>query len=49
MSDNPADDGPEVPDEESPRGFLADALSPVVDPDVEADRPSVGGEPPEQT
>jgi hypothetical protein len=46
MSDVPADDGPEVPDEETPREFLADALSPVVDPDVEADRPSAEGESP---
>ncbi|WP_267275125.1 hypothetical protein [Arthrobacter sp. CDRTa11] len=47
MSENPAEDDPPVRDDESPREFLADALSPVVDPDVEADRPSAPGEPSE--
>jgi hypothetical protein len=46
MSDVPADEGPQepdqkrAPDEKNPREFLADALSPVVDPDIQADRPS---------
>jgi hypothetical protein len=37
MSDIPADKGPAPDDDESARGFLADALSPVVDPDFVRD------------
>jgi hypothetical protein len=36
MSDVPADEGPEPDENENPREFLADALSPVVDPDYDA-------------
>jgi hypothetical protein len=36
MSDVPADEGPESDENENPREFLADALSPVVDPDYDA-------------
>jgi hypothetical protein len=36
MSDIPADEGPEPEENENPREFLADALSPVVDPDYDS-------------
>ncbi|WP_211878921.1 hypothetical protein [Pseudarthrobacter albicanus] len=36
MSDVPADEGPESDGDENPRDFLADALSPVVDPDYDS-------------
>lgn len=36
MSDIPADEGPEPEETENPREFLADALSPVVDPDYDS-------------
>jgi hypothetical protein len=49
MSDIPADDAPQLPDEEDPRQLLADTLSPVVDPDLEADRPSSPAEGDEET
>jgi hypothetical protein len=36
MSDVPADEGPESDSNENARDFLADALSPVVDPDYDS-------------
>lgn len=36
MSDVPADEGPEPGGTENARDFLADALSPVVDPDYDS-------------
>ena len=36
MSDLPAEEGPEPEENEDPREFLADALSPVVDPDYDS-------------
>lgn len=51
-SDIPADEGPESDENEKPRDFLADALSPVVDPDydsrasAQADDHRAGGDDP---